>query len=188
MLFLGEIQAENRQAPHRGWLWLTAEGPKKAACRIWSKEHGPRRSNKLAMREPRCEGEGGEGSNECNDSNEDEGAEARRAVHRLARGRPSERAVTAAVGCWVVVCVVTGASSLAGAGVVVCSVVFADFLCVFFFVGATAARFEAVDFFAISFASSSALIFFASSLATSSASKDWWWKIFGMGTVMLNLS
>ena len=50
------------------------------------------------------------------------------------------------------------------------------------------ARFEAADFFAISFASSSALIFFASSLATSSASKDWWWKIVGMGTVMLNLS
>ena len=86
----------------------------------------------------------------------------------------------------------TGASSLAGAGAVVRSVVFvsvAGFWCVFFFfVRATAARFEAADFFAISFASSSALIFFASSLATSSASKDWWWKIFGMGTVMLNLS
>ena len=85
---------------------------------------------------------------------------------------------------------VTGESSLAGAGAVVCSVVVfvsvAGFWCVFFFVGATVDRFEAADFFAISFASSSALIFFVSSLATSSASKDWWWKIFGMGTVMLN--
>jgi len=78
----------------------------------------------------------------------------------------------------------TGASSLAGAGaVVVCSVVFvslAGFWCVFFFVGATVARFEAADSFAISFASSSALIFFVSSLAVSSASKDSWRKFFGM--------
>ena len=96
---------------------------------------------------------------------------------------------------------VTGASSLAGAETVVCSVgaetvvcsvvVFvslAGFWCVFFFVLETVARFEAADFFAISFASSSALIFFVSSLATSSASKDWWWKTFGMSTVMLNFS
>ena len=87
---------------------------------------------------------------------------------------------------------------MAGAGAVVCSVIFvclaglfcslAGFWCAFFFVGAAVARFEAADFFAISFASSSALIFFASSSATSLASKDWWWKIFGMGTVILNLS
>ena len=87
---------------------------------------------------------------------------------------------------------VTGASSFAGAEAVVRSVVFvslAGFWCVFFFfVRATAARFEAADFFAISFASSSALIFFASSLATSSASKDMWWKALGMGTVTLNFS
>ena len=96
---------------------------------------------------------------------------------------------------------VTGASSLAGAETVVCSVgaetvvcsvvVFvslAGFWCVFFFVLKTVARFEAADFFSISFASSSALIFFVSSLATSLASKDWWWKTVGMGTVMLNFS
>jgi hypothetical protein len=65
---------------------------------------------------------------------------------------------------------------LAGAGAVVCSVVFvslAGFWCVFFFVAETVARFEAADFFAISFASSSALIFLESSLAASVASKDW---------------
>ena len=85
--------------------------------------------------------------------------------------------------------VVTGASFiLAGAGAVVCSVVFVSLAGFFFFVVATVARFEAADFFAISFASSSALIFFASSLATSSASKDMWWKILGMGTVTLNFS
>ena len=70
----------------------------------------------------------------------------------------------------------TGASSLAGAEAVVCSVVFvslAGFWCVCFVVGATVARFEAADFCAISCASSSALIFFDSSLAASSASKDW---------------
>jgi len=73
----------------------------------------------------------------------------------------------------------TGAySSLAGARAVVCSVVvvfvsLVGFWCVFFFVGATVARFEAADFFAISFASSSALIFFDSSSAASLASKDW---------------
>ena len=70
----------------------------------------------------------------------------------------------------------TGASSLAGAGAVVCSVVFvslAGVWCVFFFVAETVARFEAADFFAISFASSSALIFFDSSSAASLASKDW---------------
>ena len=71
--------------------------------------------------------------------------------------------------------VVTGASFiLAGAGAVVCSVVFVSLAGFFFFVVATVARFEAADFFAISFASSSALIFFVSSLATSSASKDMW--------------
>ena len=83
----------------------------------------------------------------------------------------------------------TGASSSAGAGAVVFSVVFVSlvgFWCVFFFVGATVARFEAADFFAISFASSSALIFFVSSSAASLASKDRLWKIFGIGTVMLN--
>ena len=49
-------------------------------------------SNKLALREPRFDGEGRglhgllvEGSKECNDSKEDDGAEAHRAVHRLAR-------------------------------------------------------------------------------------------------------
>ena len=81
---------------------------------------------------------------------------------------------------------VTVASSLAGAGAVVCSVVFvsvAGFWCVFFFVVATVARFEAAEIFAISFASSSALIFFESSLAASVASKDWLWKIFGMSEV-----
>ena len=114
-------------------------------------------------------------------------------MHRLVRDRSSEHTLSPLLGCWVAVTgVVTGASSLAGAGAVVRSVVFvsvAGFWCVFFFfVRATAARFEAADFFAISFASSSALIFFVSSLATSSASKDWWWKIFGMGTVILNFS
>ena len=86
---------------------------------------------------------------------------------------------------------VTVASSLAGAGAVVCTVVFvsvAGFWCVFFFVGATVARFVAADFFAISFASSSALIFFVSSSAASLASKDWFWKIFGMSTAMLSFS
>ena len=47
----------------------------------------------VARREPRWDGEGRrgrrdrlvEGGNECNDPKEDEGAEARRAVHRLAK-------------------------------------------------------------------------------------------------------
>ena len=49
------------------------------------------RFNMLARREPLCDGEGRglrglvEGSNECHDSNEDEGPEAHRAVHRLVR-------------------------------------------------------------------------------------------------------
>ena len=80
---------------------------------------------------------------------------------------------------------------LVGAGAVVFSVVFvslAGFWCVFFFVGATVSRFEAADFFAISFASSSALIFFVSSSTASLASKDWFWKIFGMSTAMLSFS
>ena len=45
-----------------------------------------------ARSEPRCDGKGDralrrlvESSNDCNDSNEDEGAEAHRAVHRLVR-------------------------------------------------------------------------------------------------------
>ena len=49
--------------------------------------------NTLPRREPRWDGEGRrgrrdrlvEGGNECNDPKEDEGAEARRAVHRLAK-------------------------------------------------------------------------------------------------------
>ena len=47
--------------------------------------------------------------------------------------------------------------------------------------------FKAADFFATSFACSSALVFFAawivSSLAASSASKDVFWKFFGMNEV-----
>ena len=113
-------------------------------------------------------------------------------MHRLVRDRSSEHTLSPLLGCWVAVTgVVTGGSSLAGAGAVVRSVVFvslAGFWSVFFFVGATVARFEAADFFAISFASSSALIFFVSSLATSSASKDMWWKAFGTGTVTSNFS
>ena len=124
-----------------------------------------------------------------NESNEHEGAEARSAVRRLAiEGRSGEHAV---VGPLSLCGRVTGASFIlagAGAGAVVCSVVFVSLAGFFFFVVATVARFEAADFFAISFASSPALIFFVSSLATSSASKDMWWKILGMGTVTLNLS
>ena len=144
----------------------------------------------MARRVPRWDGEGrrgrrarlGEGGNESNGPKEDEGTEALRAVHRLGiEGRSSEHAVAASrdgVGSLSHWRGRTGASSLgAGAGAaVVCSVVFvsvAGFLCVFFFVVETVARFEATDFFAISFASSSALIIFASSLAASSASNDW---------------
>ena len=88
--------------------------------------------------------------------------------------------------CWVAVTgVVTGASSLAGAGAVVCSVFFlsfAGFWWDFCFVLEALA-----DFFASSFALSSALVFFAawsiSSFAASSASKDVFWKFFGMSEV-----
>ena len=86
----------------------------------------------------------------------------------------------------------TGASSLAGAETVVCSMIFflslVGFLWVFCFVLETLACFKAADFFATSFACSSALVFFAawivSSLAASSASKDdVFWHFFGMSEV-----
>ena len=87
--------------------------------------------------------------------------------------------------------VFTGASSLAGAEAIVCSVFFlslAGFWWVFCLVLETLACFEAADFFAISFAFSAALAFFAawivSSFAASSASKDWFWKVLGMSEVM----
>ena len=89
--------------------------------------------------------------------------------------------------------VVTGASSLAGAEAIVCSVFFlslAGFWWVFCFVLGTLACFEADDFVATCFAFSfsSALIFFAawivSSFAASSASKDWLRKDLGMSEVM----
>ena len=101
-------------------------------------------------------------------------------------GRSSEHAVTAS-GCWVAVTgvwCVTGASSLAGAGAVVCSVFLslAGFWWDFCFVLEALA-----GFFATSFAFSSALAFFAawniSSFAASSASKDVFWKFFGMSEV-----
>ena len=89
------------------------------------------------------------------------------------------------VGPLAVTGVVTGASSLAGAGAVVCSVFFlslAGFWWDFCFVLEALA-----DFFATSFVFSSALAFFAawniSSFAASSASKDVFWKLFGMSEV-----
>ena len=99
------------------------------------------------------------------------------------------------LGAWAAVrchCgVVTGASFLAGAEAIVCSVFFlslAGFWWVFCFVLETLACFEAADFFTSSFAFTSALIFFAawivSSFAASSASKDWFWKLLGMSEVM----
>ena len=95
------------------------------------------------------------------------------------------------LGCWdAVTGVFTGASTLAGAETVVCSVIFLSlvgFWWVFCFVLETLACFKAADFFATSFACSSALGFFAawivSSLAASSASKDVFWKFFGMNEV-----
>ena len=66
-----------------------------------------------------------DGGNECNDPKEDEGTEARGAVHRLVRDRSSEHTLSLLLGCWVAVTgVVTGASSLAWAEAVVRSVVF----------------------------------------------------------------
>ena len=142
--------------------------PKELPAASESKGTGPH-CYTLSRLERRCDGEGRQGgrgrlvedSNECNDPKEDEGTEALRAVHRLVRDKSSEHAFAASrvsIGS-LSLRGHTGVSSLAGAGAVVCSVVFvslAGFWCIIFFVAETVARFEAADFFAISFASSSA--------------------------------
>ena len=83
-----KTQPPNGLAPHRGGR-PKEEMKRPASSRSKETFKGASQFNMLARREPRCDGEGRglrgavvEGTDECNDPNEHDGAEA---VHRLVR-------------------------------------------------------------------------------------------------------
>ena len=97
LLLAGRYACRRGLGPERlraseGGGWLKRKRCRKGGLphRMQRDGNGPARFNKRVRREPHCVGKGRqglrrlvEGSGECNDPDEDEGAEAHTAVHRL---------------------------------------------------------------------------------------------------------